>query len=98
MTLSQLSDAELIANFQDLIIEEREKLVLQLEHITELDRRKLFFHYDSLRSYLVSEHGLEEWRAERLIRTARILKRFPDLKSKLESGQLNLTLLEIASG
>jgi 5-methylcytosine-specific restriction endonuclease McrA len=98
MTLSLLSDAELIANFQDLIIEEREKLVLQLEHLIELDRRKLFLHYPSLRSYLVEEHGMEEWQAERRIRAARLLKRFPELKFKLESGKLNLTLLEIGMG
>ncbi len=98
MTLTHLSDAELVANFQDLIIEEREKLVLQLEHLVELDRRKLFFHYSSLRAYLVEEHGMEEWNAERKIRAARMLGRFPGIKEKIESGQLNLTLLEIAQG
>jgi hypothetical protein len=98
MTLSQLSDAQLISNFQGLVIEEREKLVLRLEHLAEMDRRKLFFHYSSLRAYLVEEHGLEEWNAERRIRAARMLKRFPEIKSKMESGRLNLTLLEIAQG
>ena len=97
-SLSTLSDSELISGFQDLVVEEREKLVLQLEHIAELDRRKLFFHYPSLRSYLVIEHGMEEWCAERKIRAARMLVKFPELKSKLDSGKLNLTLLELAQG
>lgn len=98
LPLSSLSDSELVSRFQDLIVEEREKLVLQLEHLVELDRRRLFFHYASLRAYLVEEHGMEEANAERKIRAARMLKRFPDLKAKLESGKLNLTLMEIAQG
>src|SRR3954454_22110609 len=98
MTLTNLSDADLIAHFQNLIVDEREKLVLQLEHIAELDRRKLFFHYSSLRAYLVEEHGMEEWNAERKIRAARMLRRLPEVKEKLESGNLNLSLLEIAQG
>jgi hypothetical protein len=98
MMLSQLSDVELIENFQDLVVDEREKLVFQLEHISELDRRKLFFHYSSLRAYLVEEYGFEEWSAERKIRAARLFNRFPDLKLKMESGKLNFTLLELAQG
>ena len=96
MMLTELSDVELVTRFQDLVIEEQEKLASQLLHLAELDRRKLFFHYASLRAYLVAEHGLEEWVAERRIRAARMLKRFPSLHGKIETGQINLTLLEIA--
>ena len=79
-------------------MEEQEKLALQLTLLAEMDRRKLFFHYSSLRAYLVEEHGMEEWCAERRIRAARMLKRFPTLKAMIESGRLNLTLLEIVQG
>src|SRR4051812_23346911 len=96
--LSMLSDLDLLANFRDLVMDEREKLVHQLECIAELDRRKLFFHHASLRAFLVSEHGLEESCVDRRIRAARCLKRFPDLKGMLESGKFNLTLLELAQG
>ena len=41
---------------------------------------------------------MEEWESERKIRTARTLQRFPDLKCKFESGQMNPTLLELALG
>ena len=98
MSLFKLSDVELIASFQDIVIEEREKLVLQLEYISELDRRKLFFHYSSLWAYLIEEHGMEAWSAERKIRASRLLRRIPELKELLESGRLNLTLLEAAQG
>jgi hypothetical protein len=96
--LNSLSDLDLVARFRDLLIEERERLVLTLEAIAELDRRKLFFHCSSLRAYLVEECGMEEWQAERRIRAARLLQRFPELKQRLESGKLNLTLMELAQG
>lgn len=96
--ISRTPDHELIAGFQDLCIEERERLATQLEYIAELDRRKLFFHYSSLRSCLVEEYGMEEWNVERKIRAARLLKRFPEIKNGLQSGKLNLTLLELAMG
>jgi len=98
MSVSQLSDEELISGFKDLVFDEREKLVLQLQHLAELDRRKLFFHYPSLRSYLVEEHGMEEWQAERKIRAARLLIRFPELEMQIQSGKMNLTLMELAQG
>jgi len=60
--------------------------------------RELFFHYSSLRSYLVEEHGMEEWQAERKIRAARLLIRFPLLEMKIQSGKMNLTLMELAQG
>ncbi len=48
MTLEKLKDHELVAHLSDLLIEEQERLVLQLEYLAELDRRKLFFEYSSL--------------------------------------------------
>lgn len=98
MKLFNLSDGELVCRFRELILKERELLVQELEYIAELDRRKLFFHHASLRAYLVAEFGIEEWSAERKIRAARMLRKFPQLKEKLESGKLNLTLLEMAQG
>ena len=94
-TLSNLSDEDLIAGFQDLVISEQEQLVLQLEHLAELDRRKLFREYSSLRAFLIGEFGMDEWLAERRIRAARLLARFPGLREKLWAGKLNLSLVEI---
>ena len=41
---------------------------------------------------------MEEWLAVRRIRAARLMKRIPSIRAKLESGKLNLTLLEHALG
>ena len=96
--IRRMSDDDLIASFRDLIIEERERLVEQLDHVDEMDHRKLFLHHDSLRAYLVAEFTLEEWRAEKLIRIARLFKRFDGLREMLFSGKLNFSLIEIALG
>ena len=56
--LSYLPDHELISRFHNLVIEEREHLVFQLDYLAEMDRRKLFYQYNSLRAYVVAEHGL----------------------------------------
>jgi hypothetical protein len=96
MKLTHLSDDQLVADFQDLVIEERERLVLQLEYILELDRRKLFFGYPSLWGFLIGELKMDRWDAERKIRIARLLRKFPELIENLESGKLNISLLELA--
>jgi 5-methylcytosine-specific restriction endonuclease McrA len=98
MSISKMSDMDLVTSFSELIVEEQENLLAQLEHLAELDRRKLFFEYPSLRAYLIHEKHLDEWSAERRIRAARALRRMPALKPLLDSGKLNLSLLELGLG
>jgi HNH endonuclease len=97
-TLTEMSDLNLLASFNDLTIDERENLVAQLLHIGEMDRRKAFLDYPSLKALLVQENGMEDWVAERKIRAARLLRKFPEIQGLLESGKLNISLLEIAQG
>ena len=97
-SLSKLSDLDLIAEFRNILIKKRERLVLELTYLEEMDRRKLFFHYSSIWAFLVEELGMEDWEAERKIRAARLLRKFPELKEKLESGAFNMTLLLLAQG
>jgi 5-methylcytosine-specific restriction endonuclease McrA len=97
-SLSQLSDNELVASFRDVIIESQERLVLELEHFIELDRRKHFAHHSSLWAYVVDEYSMDERMAERKIWAARMLKRYPELRRLLETGKMNLSLLEIIQG
>jgi hypothetical protein len=96
--LSSLTDEQLISGFRDLVIDDQERLVLRLDHILEMDRRKLFLEHASLWAYLIAEYGIEEWVAERFIRAARLLGRFPGIRRKLSLGSLNLSLLEYALG
>jgi hypothetical protein len=98
MNLKNLNDDKLMSGFSDLLIEENEKLVLQLEYLVELERRKLFLNCPSLWAFLVHEKKMDDATAGRRIHAAKILARFPSVKEKLESGKLNLSLLEIAQG
>ncbi len=88
--------SQIAARFDDLLIEEQERLVLELECIIEMDRRKLFYGCSSLWSCLVQKYCLEDHQAERLIRAARLMRRFPWVRERLAGGKLNLSLLEIA--
>jgi 5-methylcytosine-specific restriction endonuclease McrA len=95
MNFKNLSDDKLMSGFSDLLIEESERLVLQLEYLVELERRKLFLDCPSLWHFLVHEKKMDDATAGRRIHAAKILARFPQVKEKLESGKLNLSLLEI---
>jgi 5-methylcytosine-specific restriction endonuclease McrA len=94
--LSEMNDDELTSRFSDLLIEENERFVLHLEFLVELERRKLFYSYPSLWAYLVHEKKMDNTVAERHIRASKILVRFPWVKEKIESGRLNLSLLDMA--
>ena len=94
--LSHLSDADLLSELRDSLVEERERLVIQLKHLAELERRKLFLHYQSLWHYLTRELGVEESSAYRRVQAARLLVKFPEIESGVESGQMNLSLLSMA--
>ena len=95
-SLSSLSDADLLSELRDSLFEERERLVFQLKHLIELERRKLFLHHQSLWHYLTEELSMDESSAYRRIQGARLLSRFPEIESSLESGRLNLSLLSMA--
>ena len=94
--LKNLTDDELVASFRDLVIVEPEEEFFKLKHIVELERRKLYFGCASLRSYLIKEFKMDESCAERRVRAARLLVRFPELEESLRFGKLNLTLLDLA--
>jgi len=98
MKFKLLSDDQLVEGLRDNVISEQEGLAENLEYIAELDRRKLFYHYPSLRSYLTAEFGMAEAVAEHRIRAARLINRLPWVSGKIESGKLSITHLELALG
>ena len=98
MKLRQLSDDQLVEGLRENVISEQEGLAENLEYIAELDRRKLLYQHDSLRSYLTAEFGMAEAVAEHRIRAARLINRLPWVSGKIESGKLSITHLELALG
>ena len=75
--IKDLSDFQLNEKVKDLAQEERNLTQHIIEHIAEVDRRKLFLRrgYDSLFSYLVSEIKYSQGAAQRRIDASRLLQK-----------------------
>lgn len=92
-SLSRLNNFELEASFKDLVSKERKLLHVILEHIKEVDTRKLYLEraYSSLYEYLVKELHYSGSAAMRRIEAARLLKEVPMIREKIQDGSLNLS-------
>lgn len=90
--LKYLSNNQLDQLLKESVIKEREILTVILEHIVEVDRRKLYltFAYPNLFEYLTKHIGYSAGSAHRRIDAARLSKEVPEVISKLEDGSLNL--------
>lgn len=92
MTPTNMTDDELWASLRELAQRERKITVQLLEHLHEVELRRL--HYDrgyaSLYEYLVHELKYSEGSAYRRLQALKLLKAVPSTKESLESGQLTL--------
>ncbi|KYG65765.1 hypothetical protein AZI86_01425 [Bdellovibrio bacteriovorus] len=91
--IKKLSDSELEANLKILVAHERRTLHSILEHINEIDVRKLYLEkaYSSLYDYLIQECSYSGSAAMRRISAARLMKAVPEVGAQIESGHLNLS-------
>ncbi|MEK2646016.1 HNH endonuclease signature motif containing protein [Bdellovibrio sp. BCCA] len=91
--LKRLSNLELETNLKDFVQKERKLLHVILEHIKEIDSRKLYLEraYSSLYEYLVKEFGYSGSAAMRRIEAARLLNEVPAMAQKIQEGSLNLS-------
>ncbi len=96
--LRDLSNTELTEKLKSLIQKEREVLNQVLEHLEEMERRRLYLKlgFSSLFEYCLVELGYSEGAAQRRISSMRLIKEIPQAKEKLETGELNLTTLSMA--
>lgn len=92
-SLSLLNDFELETSLKDLVYKERKLLHIILEHIKEIDRRKVYLEraYSSLYEYLVKELNYSGSAAMRRIEAARLLRDVPLMKDKIQNGTINLS-------
>jgi len=69
-------------------------------HLAELDRRKLYLEdaCSSLFAYCVERLGYSEDGANKRVRVARLVQRFPQVLDDLASGEVHLTGLFLLSG
>lgn len=91
--LAFVSNHELEQNLKSLIRKERMLLHLILEHILEVDARKLYSDrsYSSMYDYLTKELGYSNGAAMRRLEAARLMKVVPALSDKIQDGSINLS-------
>ncbi|MGZ3844193.1 MAG: HNH endonuclease [Bdellovibrio sp.] len=91
--LSKISNSDLEFQLKNLVAKERKLLHVILEHIKEVDVRKIYLEraYSSLYEYLVKELGYSGSAAMRRLEAARLLKDVPTLAEKIQEGSVNLS-------
>jgi hypothetical protein len=96
--LLKLKDSELLSAIKVLVHDERALLVKILQHLREIERRRLYsdLGYSSLYDYAVLELGYSEGQANRRITAMRTIKELPEVEAKIASGELNLSNVQQA--
>ncbi len=96
--INSLSDHELSLRIKELIQREREVLNQILDHLQEVEKRKLYLKmsYPSLFEYCTKELGYSESAAQRRISSMRLIKEIPEIKDKIQSGSLSLMTISLA--
>jgi hypothetical protein len=96
--LKTITDQVLIQQTTGLVRRERELLTQVLEHLREIDRRRLFasLGYKSLFDFALKHLGYSEEAAYRRIQAMRMLQQLPEIEEKLEKGEVQLTHLSMA--
>lgn len=91
--IAKLSNTELNANLKRLVSSERKILHLILEHINEVDSRKLYLEmaYSSLYEYLTKECQYSGSAAMRRISAAHLIREVPVIAEKIQTGTINLS-------
>lgn len=95
MELKNLSDSELLLRTERLVKSERKLMHLVLCHIAEVESRELYAElgFDSMYSYLTKKLGYCETSAYSRLQGAKLLRKFPEVAEKLESGVLKFSQL-----
>ena len=90
--LKTLRNDQLLLQTKNLVQKERQINVLVLQHLQEIEKRKLYLKrsFSSLFEYAVKELGYSESSAYRRIKAMKLCKELPETKQKMEKGELNL--------
>jgi 5-methylcytosine-specific restriction endonuclease McrA len=98
--LDCLSNSELIARLEDLVLKEKETTTEIIRHLAEVDSRRLYatLGYSSLFDYVTKKLGYSKSAAMRRISVARAGVKLPDIFSYLEDEKVTLSSLDACSG
>jgi 5-methylcytosine-specific restriction endonuclease McrA len=100
LTLSDLSDRELLGRLKSLVEKERATTVEILLHLNEVERRRLYLTlgYPSLFEYCTRHLGYSSSAAGRRISAARCVRDYPEVLLLLEKNEMTLvTVSRVAS-
>ena len=97
VSLTRLSDAELVTRLKGFVVRERGATAQIVAHLAELDTRDLHRRegYASLFVYCRDAVGLSEAEAYNRIEAARAARRFPVILGLLADGALHLTAVRL---
>jgi 5-methylcytosine-specific restriction endonuclease McrA len=93
LALCSLSDSELVARLPALVKAERHALLDVIEHLVEVERRRLYLTQavSSLYRYCIQRLGYAEDAALKRHRVARLALRLPQVLEELRAGTMHLT-------
>jgi len=94
MNLKLISDNELIFDLKNLVSEERELLTTVLRYLKEVEIRKIYLQkgFSSMFAYLTEELSYSEGAAQRRIQAMRLLKDLPEIETKIQTGEISLSV------
>lgn len=94
-SLTELSDAEILARTKQLVARERTATAAVVAHLAEIERRKLYLQQGcrSLFTYCTQVLHLAEYAAYNRIAAARAAMKFPCVLTSLASGEAHLAAI-----
>ena len=98
-TLSSISDSDLLGRMPGLVCAERTATAEVIEHLMEIDRRRLYLDQacSSLSRYCIERLDYSEDEAFKRMRVARLAAKLPRVLEELRSGAIHLTGLFLLS-
>jgi hypothetical protein len=95
MKLTDLSDAQLLDSLKTVCAQSRVLLARLLAHLGEVEERRLHLEaaFPSMLDFCMGRLGMSEGEACRRITASRAARRFPDLLSRLERGEVTLSTI-----
>ena len=95
VAVKKMNDQQLLASTDKLVSEERHITLEVLQHLREIEVRRLFVDlgFDSMYKYCIQRLKYSEGEAQRRLSSARLLRELPEIETQIQNGNLNLTNL-----
>lgn len=93
--VKKMNDQQLLASTDKLVSEERRITLEVLQHLREIEVRRLFVDlgFDSMYKYCIQRLKYSEGETQRRLSSARLLRELPEIENQIQNGDLNLTNL-----